>query len=344
MKLKKLFCLLLALLMVLALAACSEGGFDKALDGTVNGGQDSGDGQDGQDGGTGADLTSFSDGFDENGFFKGIRALDLVTLPAFSDVELPVFDKVTSDRVIADGDFVNIDYVGSIDGVEFDGGSTQGRGSDIVVGYTSFIDDFIEQLIGHAPGERFDIEVTFPENYGEETLAGKDAVFNITVNYIWDFTDEAASALGFAGRDGMGQYVAYNMASVEDLVSDPGTAVYLTACDCSEVPQSVLDTMTDLLTRMIQLQASQYGLDADTFVLYIYGAPSLQEYLEVEAASEAEICLILQAVAERDGITASAEDIVEQQLEGYVDTYGMPYMLNTILQQKVMEHLQESMA
>lgn len=89
---------------------------------------------------------------------------------------------------IADGDTVNIDYVGSIDGVEFDGGSTQGQGTDLVIGSGSYIDDFEEQLIGAHPGDTVDVNVTFPEDYGKEDLNGKDALFVVTVNGIYQET------------------------------------------------------------------------------------------------------------------------------------------------------------
>ena len=86
---------------------------------------------------------------------------------------------------IKDGDTVNIDYVGSIDGVEFAGGSTQGQGTDLVIGSGSYIDDFEDQLIGAHPGDNVEVTVTFPEDYGNEELNGKEAVFDVTVNGIY---------------------------------------------------------------------------------------------------------------------------------------------------------------
>lgn len=86
---------------------------------------------------------------------------------------------------VQDGDSVNIDYVGSIDGVEFDGGSTQGAGATLVIGSGSYIDDFEEQLIGAHPGDEVDVVVTFPEDYGNAALNGKEALFKVTVNGIY---------------------------------------------------------------------------------------------------------------------------------------------------------------
>ena len=86
---------------------------------------------------------------------------------------------------VADGDTVNIDYVGTVGGVEFDGGSTNGTGTDLVIGSGSYIDDFEDQLIGAHPGDEVQVEVTFPDDYGSQDLAGKDAVFAVTINGIY---------------------------------------------------------------------------------------------------------------------------------------------------------------
>ena len=87
---------------------------------------------------------------------------------------------------VADDDTVNIDYVGTVDGVEFSGGNTQGTGTDLVIGSGSYIDDFEEQLIGAHPGDTVEVNVTFPDPYGNnEDLSGKDAVFTVTVNEIY---------------------------------------------------------------------------------------------------------------------------------------------------------------
>ena len=87
---------------------------------------------------------------------------------------------------VENGDTVNIDYVGSIDGVEFSGGNTQGMGTDLVIGSGLYIDDFEEQLLGAHPGDHVTVTVTFPEDYGKEDLNGKEAVFEVTVNGIYD--------------------------------------------------------------------------------------------------------------------------------------------------------------
>ena len=86
---------------------------------------------------------------------------------------------------VENGDTVNIDYVGSVDGVELDGGSTGGTGTDLVIGSGSYIDDFEDQLVGAHPGDTVDVYVTFPEDYGIEELNGQEALFVVTVNGIY---------------------------------------------------------------------------------------------------------------------------------------------------------------
>lgn len=87
---------------------------------------------------------------------------------------------------VADGDTVNIDYTGYVDDVAFDGGSTDGNGADLTIGSGTYIDDFEEQLVGHNVGENVQVTVTFPEDYGVEELNGKEAVFDVTINGIYE--------------------------------------------------------------------------------------------------------------------------------------------------------------
>ena len=87
---------------------------------------------------------------------------------------------------VEDGDTVNIDYVGTVDGVEFSGGNTYGYGTDLTIGSGTYIDDFEEQLIGAHPGDTVEVHVTFPEDYGNEALNGKDAVFEVVINGIYE--------------------------------------------------------------------------------------------------------------------------------------------------------------
>ena len=95
----------------------------------------------------------------------------------------PDYDTDTSIK-IKDGDTINLDYVGSIDGVEFQGGSTGGNGTDLTIGSHQYIEGFEESIIGHNVGENFDIHVTFPEDYGKDELNGYDTKAEFIHEYI----------------------------------------------------------------------------------------------------------------------------------------------------------------
>lgn len=111
------------------------------------------------------------------------EAADTTTTPEATEV--PSYSTDTS-LTVKDGDTVNIDYVGKIDGTAFDGGSTNGQGTDLMIGSGSYIDDFEDQLVGAHPGDEVEVTVTFPDNYGTADLAGKEAVFDVTVNGIYE--------------------------------------------------------------------------------------------------------------------------------------------------------------
>lgn len=111
------------------------------------------------------------------------EAADATVTPEVT--EAPSYDTDSSLKV-KDGDTVNIDYVGKIDDVAFDGGSTDGKGTDLVIGSGSYIDNFEEQLIGAHPGDKVEVKVTFPDDYQATDLAGKEAVFDVTVNGIYE--------------------------------------------------------------------------------------------------------------------------------------------------------------
>lgn len=86
------------------------------------------------------------------------------------------------DRAVKDGDIVNIDFVGKLDGEEFPGGDAEGY--ELVIGSGAFIPGFEEQIIGKEIGQEFDVDVVFPEEYHDESLAGKNVIFEVKLNSI----------------------------------------------------------------------------------------------------------------------------------------------------------------
>lgn len=158
---------------------------------------------------------NYSLGLDDNGFISGAdiskaKGLGLETLKvSLSDIEYS--DDEIDARIgsllnakadfsddasleVKDGDTINLDYVGSIDGVEFEGGSTGGNGTTLTIGSGKYIDTFEQQLIGSHPGDSVTVKVSFPEEYSNNPdLAGKPAVFECVVNsvkVIPELTDE----------------------------------------------------------------------------------------------------------------------------------------------------------
>lgn len=331
----------------------------------------------GADASAASDAFSYSQGLTDEGTWEGVTALDYVTLPAdYASIKVPAsavdvtdediqkqVDSLVSnfattsqvkDRAVADGDTVNIDYVGSIDGVEFSGGSTQGKGTDVTIGTTQYIDDFLEQLVGHMPGETFDVNVTFPDDYSNADVAGKDATFSTTINYISEkstpeVTDEwvsenLKSMYGWSTvdemRDGIRQSLeTSNLASyVQSYVLDNAQV--------SEVPQVITDYQADLLVSQYQTYADKMGTDLATMLKQVAGVDSVEALVEQNKASIDDIArnyLIYQAIAEDAGITAGDEDVAAYFEQGmgvtdyssYEKSYGMPYLKMMALVQQV---------
>ncbi len=240
-----------------------------------------------------------------------------------------------------------IDYVGSVDGVEFEGGSTQGNGTNVVAGSTNYIDDFLTQIIGHKPGETFDVNVTFPDPYeNNPDLAGKDAVFKTTINYVQgeeimpevtdDFVNEnLSSTYGWTTVDEMRAGIA------ADLVENQrGSYVgeYITEnTQISEVPESMVTFVKNTLSNNYITMANQYGMELEDLLSYM-GVESIEDMLEQNqdmVQQQAEQLLILQAVAEKAAIEVTKDDIMtvggltEDNYDQVVEIYGEPYMYMT---------------
>lgn len=318
----------------------------------------------------------YSKYIDENGFWKDIRALDYVTLPEYKGVEIPAeeiepteeeiesnrqsllsqwayYDEVT-DRAVEDGDTVNIDYVGSVDGVEFTGGNTNGAGTTVTIGVTSYIDDFLEQLIGHKPGEAFDVNVTFPDDYNDSTdadgntvvLAGKDAVFTTTINYIqgdellYPEMDDAFVAENLQSTYGWTTAAEANE-GITNAIRNSKKYNYMLDyleenAEITEVPEAISEYMREAQLAAINNQAASYGISVDTLMM-LSGYGSEDEYLamlEEQLPEAAKFSLLRQAIAEQEGMTVTEEDIQEQlgdSYDSYVETYGLNYIKQDML-------------
>lgn len=352
MKNSKIFALILAGSLITTACACQKNDLGDAVDTSED---------------TSAVISgetfNYSAGLDENGFFEGIKASDIVKLPTYKGVEMPesvtvasaedlqeeidlilesyaeeIYDEIM-DEAIKDGDTVNIDYVGSVDGVEFDGGSTGGQGTFVTIGVTQYIDDFLEQLIGHKPGENFDIEVTFPEDYGVDELNGKDAIFNITVNYIRgelletiipELTDAIAADYGFMSADLLKTDIENWLINNQKytFVND-----ILASAVCEEIPQSVIDYFKNSDVEQFNYYASMYGMSVEEYI-QMCGYASLDAYvaeMEESYTENALTYLAAQAIAEIENLYPTDEDITARGYDAYIESYGAPYIKQYIL-------------
>lgn len=329
---------------------------------------------------------SFSDAFDENGYLKGVTATDYVTLPDdYADITISadlgqvsdddINDYIDSnvlsnfattnevkDRAAADGDTVNIDYVGRIDGVAFDGGDTKGSGADLTLGSGTYIDDFEDQIVGHTPGETFDVTVTFPEDYGNEDLNGKEAVFETTLNYIKEsvtpeLTDDwvkenLGESMSLNSVDELKAFVKSTML-YDNQASDVYTALHDKASYADELPQTALDYYRDVLLYRIYTYAQNYGTDMATLLSSgMMGATydSVDAYLDDATDSIKSItqqALLMQAVAEKMGFKCDTDTMNADfgryygttDPSQYVSAYGENYIKMNVLQSDVMQNL-----
>lgn len=352
---KKLIALVLAAIMLL-LCGCAEKKTEiEPTDGKVNEQTDPepapepapDGGEEGGEESAEEKTFDFGKGLTEDGYFEGIDALSLVTLPDFEALEIPencyvadaaeVEYQITysvlsqygdedTEKVVEDGDTVNIDYVGSIDGVPFAGGSTDGAGTEVTIGVTNYIDGFLPQLIGHKPGDNFDIDVTFPEDYGSVELAGKPAVFNITINYVklpaTELTDEMAADFGFDTAESL-------IRDVEEWVISQSRSQYFSelvlSAEYKEVPASLIELMKDNVVMQYELNYD-YDLseERDEYIEYYESNVATMEDMAKEA-------LFALAIAQREGVVLTTEDIENYGMSGYTEAYGEPFVKNQIL-------------
>ncbi len=318
---------------------------------------------------------NYSAALDENGYFTGVRALDYVTLPAdYKALSVSAADvQVTDDELqtnldyilsqfaeteqdtestIQNGDSVNIDYVGSVDGIEFTGGNTNGQGTTVTAGSTQYVDDFLTQIIGHKPGETFDVVVTFPDGYNDSTdangdpikLAGQEAVFSVTINYIAksvtpELTDE------FISKNidpKYGSTVEEFKDTVRKDVADANLEKYVTnyltqnSVYADELPEAVTEYSSMMVLNYYCGYASAKNQTLTQFIQENLDADSIQALLDSNKEAidnQAKRFLLYQALAEDQGldctdddVKAYFEDLGNTDYSDYQNFYGTNYL------------------
>ena len=312
------------------------------------------------------------------GDYKGITYAKTDTTVTDEDVQHEldylVYQNTTSEQITTGtatwGDAVNIDFVGYIGDTAFDGGNTQGAGTTITLGNSGYIDHFDEQIVGHKPGETFDVNVTFPDDY-EADLAGKDARFETTLNYIQgeDITPVVDDEfIKTATQDKYQTLDEFMQGTREELQQQKNEsaldsdkhAVLQTVIDQTtiiEYPEQEIQDRIDMVTAMYEDYAASNGVDLETLLSYYYGydATSFQEFLKESIEGYIREKMVVVAIANAEGITCSDEEHnakIQEMLEtaGFSDVnemnkqYGYEdedyYML--VLEEKVVNFLYEN--
>lgn len=239
------------------------------------------------------------------------------------------------EGTVKEGDNVNIDFVGSIDGVEFDGGNSNGAGYDLTLGSGSMIPGFEDGIMGHKVGETFNIKATFPENYGKEDLNGKEADFKVTINYMTDtqlpeyndafiasYTD-ATTVLEYEDsvrKDLVEQYEKSDKSANESAVMQ----VLVEKTTYNEYPQKEMQDLIDQSIAQQEKAASQYGYSLGDYVTARYGFRSeddFREYVQGLAEDYMKEKIAVCAVAKDAGITVTKEE-VDDYKKTVMDYYG----------------------
>ena len=300
-------------------------------------------------------------GLTDEGYIAGLKASDYADNFEYKGIKIPAsvfeFDQKSydeqlnailgnydfyeeiKDRAVADKDTVNIDFVGFVDEVAFENGSTEGQGTVVTIGVTNYIDDFLDQLIGHKPGETFDVNVTFPDPYQNDTkLSGKDAVFKVTINYIHGekepgLTEEIAKDYGFN--------------TVEELEEDLKNWVYknsqfqyvnelMDTFKLTETPQAAVDYVVNFYKSYYGNYANIMNTDLDGYVKDYIGYDSFADFVEKNKEGIEYTAIFytkFQAIAELEGLTVSDEELNNSEYSASVSRYGAKYLKMLYLQE-----------
>ncbi len=266
-----------------------------------------------------------------------------------------------TDRAAANGDIVTIDFVGTVDGVKFDGGEAEGY--DLTLGSGAFIPGFEEQVVGMNIGETKDVNVTFPENYQAENLKGKAAVFAVTLHKIQakelpELTDEFVKE-----ATGDETVAAYKEKTAERLQKDldrratdatENSILNAIAANTEvEIPQAMIEREIDSLVQRFEYQLMYQGLKLADYLdfLKVTEADFRSNY-QSQAEANVKNQLIISHIIEAEKIEATEEEVdakiaeqaasVEKEAEEYkksMDPRQIDYIRNDIIITKLFDFL-----
>ena len=225
------------------------------------------------------------------------------------------------NQVIAKGDYATFDFVGSIDGKEFEGGKAENY--ELQIGSGQFIPGFEDQMIGMKSGESKDVNVTFPENYGQADLAGKPAVFKVTVHEVKEekfpeFTDEYVKGLKIENVNTYDELKAYKKNELKEAkkVSEKDRQVdeiINKILDATKVtmPKTLVEERYKAIRGQYENQAKMYNIPFEMFVQYMMQA-TVEQFEDVcrrNAARQALFDVVAGKIIEVEKLVPTKEEI-----------------------------------
>ena len=236
-----------------------------------------------------------------------------------------LYDELT-EGTVENGDIANIDYEGKKDDVAFDGGTAEGF--DLEIGSGTFIEGFEEGLVGAAIGDTVDLNLTFPEQYGNTDLAGQDVVFTVTVNSVKrmpEVNDEIASQLSDGEYDKLEDYRESVRKDLADQMRDEeGELVQqiVAGCEKLEIPSDLLDYYVEDELAYAEQMYAYYGMTLEDVVTG-YGM-TMEDYTEQVrqyVTENLERQLVVEAVAAAENVEVTDEELLEEA-QKLAEQYG----------------------
>lgn len=235
------------------------------------------------------------------------------------------------DRAVKKGDTANIDFEGFLDDVSFEGG--KGDAYDLEIGSGSFIPGFEDQIIGHKPDDEFDVNVTFPEDYGAEDLAGKAVVFKVKVNKIMKkelpvYDDEFVKDV--SEFDTVADYEKHLEEEIKDRKQAAADRAFENAVmdtlvenTVVEIPQAMIDKEIDNQLNEFNYRLQMQGMSLDMYMQYTgMDINAFRDSYKDGAEKSVKLRLALEAIIKLEKIEVSDED-VEAELNSYAESYNM---------------------
>ena len=256
---------------------------------------------------------------------------------------------VLKDGAAAEGDTVVIDFVGSVDGVEFDGG--KGDNFSLGLGSGQFIPGFEDQLVGHSAGETVDVVVTFPEDYQAANLAGKEAKFVTTIHEVKEkevpaLDDELAKDIDEEVETLAELKEKYRKELAEAKEAAYNDAVEAAAIDLAVENAEIVDLPEEMIHEEVHRAVNEFlgnmqrqGISPDMY-FQITGTTQedLHKQYEADAAARTKTNLVVEAVAKAEGFEASAEE-VEAEITSLATDYNMEAdRVRQLLSEEMLKH------